>query len=429
MMDINFVREHTEKVKEAAEHKGFDVDIDRLLTLDERRRSLIQKTESIRARRNEVSSEIPKVDDDQRQALIDEGRQLKEELSELDDDLDDVQQEYDELMLMVPNVPLDEAPIGEAEEDNEVIRRVGEPREFDFEPRTHEELGKELDIIDKERAIRMAGSRAYTLKGAGALLEFAVMRLAMDIMVERGFTPVVGPLMVNREAMVGTGFFPYGEEDTYEIPKDDKYLVGTSEVFLVSLHREEILDKEELPLSYTGHSPCFRREAGSAGRDVRGVYRVHQFTKVEQAVICEADKEQSHEIHKQLLDNAEELMKRLELPYRVAIACTGETGLGQVLKYEIETWMPSRGKYSETHSCSNLYDYQARRSGLRYRDDDGDTTYCYTLNNTMAASPRLLIPILEHYQNEDGTVDVPQALQPYMYGIETIGADTAGAVG
>ncbi len=424
MMDIEYVREHPDDIKQAARTKGFDVDIDELLELDEERRRLIQETEQIRARRNEVSSLIPTVDDDERQELIDEGRQLKEDLSSLDDELDEVQSKYRELLLMVPNIPLESVPVGEAEEDNEVIKKVGEPREFDFEPKSHEELGEYLGIIDKERAIRMAGSRAFTLKGAGALLEFAVMRLAMDIMVERGFTPIVGPLMVNREAMVGTGFFPYGEDDTYEVPKDDKYLVGTSEVFLVSLHRDEILDPESLPRFYTGYSPCFRREAGSAGRDVRGVYRVHQFTKVEQVVICEADKEKSHTIHEGLRQNSEALMQRLELPYRVAVACTGETGLGQVVKHEIETWMPSREKYSETHSCSNLYDYQARRSNLRYRDESGDTTYCYTLNNTMAASPRILIPILEHYQNEDGTVTVPEALRPYMYGIEVIGPDS-----
>ena len=420
MIDINFVREHPEKVKEAAKNKRFEVDIDRLLELDEQRRDLLQTTESIRARRNEVASAIPKASNEDRPALIDEGRELKEELQSLDEKLDGVKEEYQSLLLMVPNVPLTEVPVGEGDDDNRVVRHVGEPREFDFEPRSHEELGELLDIIDRERAIRMAGSRAFALKGAGALLEFAVMRLALDILVERGFTPVVGPLMVNREAMVGTGFFPYGEEDTYHLERDEKYLVGTSEVFLVSMHRDEILERESLPRMYAGYSSCFRREAGSAGRDVRGVYRVHQFTKVEQVIMCEADPEKSRELHELLLSNSEELMQRLELPYRVAVACTGETGLGQVLKNEIETWMPSRKKYSETHSCSSLYDYQARRSGIRYRDEQGETVHCYTLNNTMAASPRLLIPILEHYQNEDGSVEVPKALRPYMYGIEVI---------
>lgn len=420
MMDIKYIREHADAVKQAAKDKRFDVDIDRLLSLDDDRRRLLQETESIRARRNEIAAAIPKADNDDRPALIDEGRELKERVATLDDELAEVHSKYRELLLMVPNIPLSEVPVGDDEEDNRVIRHVGEPREFDFEPKSHEELGEYLDIIDKERAIRMAGSRSYALKGAGALLEFAIMRLAIDIMVEREFTPVVGPLMVNREAMVGTGFFPYGEDDTYHVEKDEKYLVGTSEVFLVSLHRDEILDSASLPLCYAGYSPCFRREAGSAGRDVRGVYRVHQFTKVEQVILCEADPEKSREMHELLLSNSEELMKRLELPYRVAVACTGETGLGQVLKNEIETWMPSREKYSETHSCSSLYDYQARRSGIRYRDESGETVHCYTLNNTMAASPRLLIPILEHYQNEDGTVDVPEALKPYMYGMDVI---------
>ena len=420
MMDINFVRDHTQKVQNAAKVKGFDVDVEALLELDERRRDLIQETESIRARRNEVADEIPKADNDERPALIDEGRELKDKLGGLEEELSAVQKDYHALLMMVPNVPLEDVPVGDDEDDNEVIRYVGDKRDFDFEPRSHEDLGEHLGIIDKERGIRMAGSRAYTLKGAGALLEYAVMRLAMDIMVERGFTPVVGPLLVNREALEGTGFFPYGEEDTYHVEKDGKYLVGTSEVFLVSMHRDEILEQEELPYFYTGYSPCFRREAGSAGRDVRGVYRVHQFTKVEQVVICEADRDISRQVHEGLLGNSEELMKRLELPYRVAVACTGETGLGQVLKNEIETWMPSREKYSETHSCSSLYDYQARRSGIRYRDEEGEMTYCYTLNNTMAASPRILIPILENYQNEDGSVTVPEALRPYMYGIEVI---------
>ena len=420
MLDIKFIRENPEKVKAAAKNKNFNVDIDALLEADERRRGLLYDSEQVRARRNEVAGLIPKASKEERPALIEEGKDLKEKLAGLTEDLATVQSEFDELLLMVPNVALDEVPVGESDEDNRVLRHVGEPRSFDFTPRSHEDLGELLDIIDRERAIRMAGSRAYVLKGAGALLEMAVMRLAMDIMVEEGFTPVIGPLMVTEEAMIGTGFFPYGKEDTYHLTKDDKFLVGTSEVFLVSLHREEILEAQEFPKLYCGYSSCFRREAGSAGRDVRGVYRVHQFSKVEQVAICEADPEVSRKLHEKLLGNSERLMQALKLPYRVALACTGEIGLGQVLKHEIETWMPSREKYSETHSCSSLYDYQARRSGIRYRNEEGEMTFCYTLNNTLAASPRILIPILETYQNEDGSVTVPEALRPYMYGIEKI---------
>jgi seryl-tRNA synthetase len=420
MLDINFIRENPDLVKDGADKKGFDVDIDRLLELDERRRELIQESEQVRQRRNEVSSKIPKVSDDERQTLIEEGGELKQRVKDLEDELDDVEAEYEKLLLMVPNVPLDEVPVGESDEDNVEVRSYGEPREFDFEPRDHEELGQMLDIIDKERAIKFAGSRAYLLKGAGALLEMAVMRLAMDVMVEDGFTPIIGPVMVNEEALTGTGFFPYGREDTYHLERDDKWLVGTSEVYLVSTHREEIIDKDDLPILYTGLSPCFRREAGSAGADTRGVYRVHQFQKVEQVAIIPDDPELSRELHERLLSNSEKIMQALDLPYRVAYACTGEIGLGQVLKHEIETWMPSRGSYSETHSCSSLYDYQARRSQIRYRDDDGNIRHCYTLNNTAAASPRILIPLLEHYQHEDGSVTVPEVLRPYMHGIARI---------
>lgn len=420
MLDINFIRDNAEAVKEGAKNKGFDVDIDRLLELDEKRRELIQENESVRQRRNEVASAIPRASNDERPALIEEGKELKEKLQTLDDDLNEVKEDYEKLLLMVPNVPLPEVPVGETDEDNVELRSYGEPTEFDFEPRDHEELGEMLDIIDKERAIKFAGSRAYLLKGAGALLEMAVMRLAMDIMVEQGFEPVLGPVMVNEGAMTGTGFFPYGREDTYHLERDDKWLVGTSEVYLVSIHQDEILDLEDLPKLYTGYSPCFRREAGSAGADTRGVYRVHQFTKVEQVAIIPADKEKSREVHDMLMSNSEKLMQALDLPYRVAAACSGEIGLGQVLKHELETWMPSRNAYSETHSCSSLYDYQARRSGIRYRDEDGNIQYAYTLNNTLAASPRILIPILENYQNEDGSVTVPEVLVPYMHGITRI---------
>ena len=265
-----------------------------------------------------------------------------------------------------------------------------------------------------------AGGRAYILKGAGALLELAAMRLALDIVMERGFTPILGPLMVNAMALEGTGFFPGGMEDTYHLERDDKWLIGTSEVHLVAMHADEILEEDQLPLLYTGYSPCFRREAGSYGRDTRGIYRVHQFSKVEQVVICKDDPAQSAELHHFLLENAERVLKALGLPYRVSNACTGDIGQGKVRMFEVETWMPSRQAYSETHSCSELHDFQARRLGIRYRDADGNIHTCYTLNNTAVASPRILIPILEHYQNQDGSVDIPEALRPYMNGITRI---------
>lgn len=420
MLDIKFIRENVEAVKTGARNKRFDVDIDRLVQLDERRRAIMTESEQVRARRNTVAQAIPKASSEERPALIEEGKELKARVQEMEDELSTIVQEYDALLLMVPNVPLDEVPVGEGEEDNQVLRHVGEPRTFDFEPRDHEELGQLLGILDKDNAIKFAGARSYLLRGAGALLELAVMRFALDLLYEEGFEPILGPLMVNESAMTGTGFFPYGKEDTYHLDKDDKFLVGTSEVFLVSISANEILELDQLPRRFSGYSYCFRREAGSAGKDTRGVYRVHQFSKVEQVVVCRADPEESRAHHMALLNNAETLLQRLEIPYRVALACTGEIGLGQVLKHEVESWMPSRQGYFETHSCSSLYDYQARRSQIRYRDEDGKTRYCYTLNNTMAASPRILIPILENYQNEDGSVTVPTALRPYMNGIEVI---------
>lgn len=420
MLDIKYIRENVEVVKKAARDKRFEVDVDRLVALDVERRELMTQAERARARRNEVAQQIPKASSEDRPALIDEGRELKELVAEVEEKLAAIKEEYDHLLLMVPNVPLAEVPVGAGEEDNVELRTWGTPRTFDFEARDHEELGELLGIIDKPSAIKFAGARSYLLRGAGALLELAVMRYAIDLLGAEGFEPILGPLMVNPEAMEGTGFFPYGREDTYYLERDDKWLVGTSEVFLVSMSRDEIIEVDELPRKVAGWSSCFRREAGSAGKDTRGVYRVHQFSKVEQVIVCRNDPEESRRYHMALLNNAETLLQNLGIPYRVALACTGEIGLGQVLKHEVESWMPSRNAYNETHSCSSLYDYQARRSAIRFRDEEGQIHHCYTLNNTMVASPRILIPILENFQNEDGSVTIPEVLRPYMNGMERI---------
>ncbi|MEL6180164.1 MAG: serine--tRNA ligase [Myxococcota bacterium] len=418
MLDIKFIQEHVDVVKKAVVDKALaEVDIDRLIALDERRRELLYASEQMRARRNELSSSMRTLDAEARQEAVTEVRTIKASLKGTEEELTTVQEELDSLMILVPMIPGPEVPVGKGEEDNELVRTWGTPREFDFKPRDHEELGELLGILDKPRAAKFAGGRSYLLKGAGAMLELAVMRLALDIVVADGFTPVLGPLMVNAMALEGSGFFPLGREDTYHIEKDDKWLIGTSEVHLVSIHANEILEPKQLPILYAGHSPCFRREAGSYGRDTRGIFRVHQFSKVEQVVICEADPEVSRTMHHRLLANSERLLQALELPYRVMLACTAEMGLGKVRMHEVETWMPSRETYSETHSCSTLHDFQARRLKLRYRDEEGRARFCHTLNNTAVASPRILIPILEHYQNEDGSVSVPEALQKYMYGL------------
>ena len=418
MLDIKFIRENVEEVKNAVINKALaEVDIDRLLELDSKRRDLLHASEQMRARRNTLSSSIPKLSKEERPKVIAEVKTIKVSLKETEEALEQVKIEFNALMILVPMIPAPDVPVGRGEEDNVLVRTWGEKREFNFKPRDHEELGEMLGILDKPRAAKFAGGRSYLLMGAGAMLELAVMRLALDIVVADGFSPVLGPLIVNEMALEGSGFFPLGKEDTYHLERDDKWLIGTSEVHLVSIHANEILEKSQLPLLYAGHSPCFRREAGSYGRDTRGVYRVHQFSKVEQVVICEADSETSHQMHKKLLANSEKLLQALKLPYRVMLGCTAEIGLGKVRMHEVETWMPSREAYSETHSCSSLHDFQARRLKIRYRDDDGKVKICHTLNNTAVASPRILIPILEHYQNEDGSVDVPEVLQKYMYGL------------
>ena len=325
-------------------------------------------------------------------------------------------------MLRVPSVPRPEVPVGRGEQDNVEIRRVGTPRAFDFQPRDHVELMEALGLVTWDGPRRFAGARSYALMGQGALLELSVLRLAVDTLIERGMKLVAPPVMVKERAMMGTGFFPLSKEEAYAIPADELFLIGTSEVPLVSMHCDDTIDAAALPLRYAGISPCFRREAGAHGKDTRGLYRVHQFTKVEQVVFCPPDEIQAEKLHYELLGNAEAILAKLEIPYRVAMACTGEIGIGQTRKHEIESWMPGRGTFSETHSCSTMGDFQARRSNIRMRGGGGELSYLYTLNNTAVASPRILIPLIENHQNADGSVTLPRALVPYMRGQERLSA-------
>ncbi|MCB0331528.1 MAG: serine--tRNA ligase, partial [Bdellovibrionales bacterium] len=323
------------------------------------------------------------------------------------------------MSFLLPSIPADEVPDGKDENDNVPLRNWGEIPKFSFQAKDHVEIGKNLNLIDIERGVKVAGARQYFLKGEGARLQMAVMRLALDHLYAEGFTLFDPPLVVLYEAMAGTGYFPGGEEQAYHLDERDanSYLIGTSEVPVCAYHMDEILGEEELPKRYAGYSPCFRREAGSYGKDTHGLYRVHQFSKVEQVIICKADIAESQKHHQAILRNAEIVMQKLELPYQVVTVCAGDMGQGQVLKHDIETWMPSREKYSETHSCSTFYEFQARRLQIRYRDKDGEVQYCHTLNNTCVASPRVLIPLLEVHQQADGSVRIPTALQPYMGGM------------
>jgi seryl-tRNA synthetase len=420
MLDIQFIRQNADQVRDAIKNKGVDLDLDGLLVADRERRETTTALELKRARKNELSGLIPKATKDERPTLVGEAKQIRVDIEALEPRLAEAQRRFHELMLRVPSVPRPEVPIGKGEADNVEVRRIGEPRTFDFAPKDHVELMTSLGLVAWDGPRRFAGARSYALIGDGALLELAVLRLAVDTLIERGMTLVAPPVMVKERAMTGTGFFPLGREEAYSIPADELFLVGTSEVPLVSMYCDETIDASALPLKYAGISPCFRREAGAHGKDTRGLYRVHQFTKVEQVVFCAPDERVAEEHHYRLLGNAEAVLAKLEIPYRVALACTGEIGLGQTRKHEIESWMPGRNAYSETHSCSTLGDFQTRRSNIRVRLADGSLGYPFTLNNTAVASPRILIPLLENHQRADGSVALPKALMPYMLGRERL---------
>ena len=424
MLDIAFIRQNADAVRAAIKNKRVDLDLDVLLSTDKERRTLLLELEQKRARKNEIAQLISKATKEDRPALIEEGKAVKVALEQSEPAMTEVQKRFDELMLKVPSIPRPEVPIGVGEDDNVEIRKVGTVRTFDFKAKDHVELMTLHGMVNWDGPRKFAGGRSYALMGTGALLELAVTRLAVDTLVERGLTMVIPPVMVKERAMTGTGFFPLGREEAYAITADELFLVGTAEVPLVSLHADETFEPSALPIRYAGISNCFRREAGAYGKDTKGLYRVHQFTKVEQVVFCMPDEEVAEKEHYQLLGNAEAILAKLEIPYRVAIACTGEIGLGQTRKHEVESWMPGRndgkGAYNETHSCSTLGDFQARRSNIRVRTADGTLAYAYTLNNTAVASPRILIPLLENHQNADGSITLPKALVPYMNGVTVL---------
>ena len=421
MIDIKLIRENPDKFKAACQAKKFVADIDRLLEIDSQIKTAKQQLQDISTEKNRLGKSIPKLPPDEKQSALSQLAELKSQEEKHDKTIGDLQPEFDRIMQQVPQPADDDVPLGKDDTENIELRKEGQIRQFDFEPKDHVQLGLDLGIIDIERGVKLAGSRNYFLKGDGAMLHWAVLRLAMDVMVGRGYVPMSVPLLMKDEAMRGTGYYPGSEEQTYRMEKDELNLVGTAEVPLTAFRMGEILNYEELPLKYAGLSSCFRREAGAAGKDTYGLYRIHQFDKVEQVVICENSIEQSNRYHEEILSNAETVMKALELPYRVVVVCSGDLGRGQAKKYDIEGWMPSRGNFCETHSASKFYEFQARRMNLRYKDAaTKKNIFCHTLNNTVIASPRILIPILELYQNADGSITIPQALRPYMNGKETI---------
>ena len=420
MLDLKFIRENPDLVREAARKKRNDLPLDELLALDRDVMLERQAINDLRELQNGVSRQVrDAATPDARQALIAEGRSLGNEIARRESQQKIVDDKLQALLLRVPNIPDPSVPEGNGEDDNVAIRHWGEPPRFDFAPRDHVTLMESLDMLDTARGARIAGNRSYILRNAGALLEMALVRFALDRITAKGFTPMIVPALSREAPLIGTGQFPTARDQIYELPKDDLFLVGTAEVSMTGMYAGEILPAADLPIKMVAVSPCFRREAGSFGRDVRGVMRVHQFTKVEQYVICPADPALSLSWLEALLLNAEEIVQALELPYRVMLVCTGDMGDGKVKSYDIECWVPSEGRYRETHSDSALYDWQARRANLRYRDEAGKVRHVHTLNNTALASPRIMVPLLENHQRADGSIDVPQALQPYL-GMERI---------
>ncbi len=414
MLGIDFIKGNREAVERAIEVKGVKLDLGEVLQLDGEVRALKTEIEKLRAERNAISGRFKDAAPEETAELGREAKEAGARASELEADLGAKQEALNALLLLAPNIPYEGAPIGPDESANVVVRTEGKPPKFGFEPLDHVELIEKNDWADLSRITQVSGSRTYCLKGRLALLETKLMGWALEKIAGAGFTPITVPAIARPEAFFNQGQFPGHMEETYHLPEDDLWLAGTAEVALTSLHSGEIIEADKLPVLYAGYSPCFRREAGSAGKDVRGLLRVHQFVKVEQYVICEADAATSAEWHAKLLALAESLLQALEIPYQVIETSTGDMGLGKYRMNDIESWVPSLGKYRETHSCSTLHDWQARRANIRYRGADGKVRFAHTLNNTALASPRILVPLLENHQTGDGRVKLPKALQELM---------------
>jgi seryl-tRNA synthetase len=413
VLDLKAIREDPERFRIALARRGdaLAADVDRLLEADRRWRELTTRVEELRAEQNRGSRAVGEAAAEERDRLIAELRRVSEELGKLEPELDSAEEELQALVSRLPNPPHESVPEGETDDDNQLVREVGTPPSFPFEPKDHVELGQALGVIDLERAARTSGTRFAYLFGGAVWVQWALVRYCLDQLTAKGFVPVVPPVLVREEAMYGTGFLPTDEAQLYVTREDDLYLVGTSEVALAALHQDEILDPESLPRRYVGYSTCFRREAGAHGKDTRGIFRVHQFDKVEMFSFCEPDA--SWEEHEFLLYCEEELLAGVGLPYRVMNVCTGELGASAAKKYDIEVWLPGQDRYRELTSCSNTTDYQARRLEVRARYPDANR-HVHTLNGTACAVGRMLIALLENFQDQAGSVALPEALHQYL---------------
>jgi seryl-tRNA synthetase len=413
MLDINFIRQNPQKVKKAAQNKGVKVDIDQLLEVDKKRRETLRALEDMRAQKNKASKEIARAKDErEKRKLILEMRELDTNSDRLEKNLKEIEKQFNDLLLPVPNMPFDDVPWGEDERNNKVLYKVGKTAKFSFQPKAHYQIGEILDIIDTAAAAKTSGTRFGFLKGEGVLLEMALINFAFDILKKEKFIPVFPPVMLKEKMAQGTGYFEATDkEEAYFLPKDNLFLVGTSEQSLIAMHAGDIFEEKQLPKRYVAFSPCFRREAGSYGKDTKGILRVHQFDKVEMVSFCRP--EDSKKEHQFLLALQEKLMKPLKIPYQVVQMCTGELGRPAAAKYDIESWLPSENRYRETHSTSNCTDFQSRRLNIRYRDKSGKLNFVHTLNGTAFAIGRTLIMLLENHQQKDGNVSLPAVLQKY----------------
>ena len=414
MLDIKFIRENKELVAMAAKKKKINFDVEELIKIDAERVELMSKVEEVKAKQNKASAEISKASPEIREMLIKGMSDLKESIKKDEDKLEVVMNNWRNLMLHVPNIPDMSVPDGESDADNVEVKRWGDPTEFNFEPKDHVEIMTNLKMVDFERGVKVHGFRGYFLTGDGVRLSLAIWSYAMDFWSQKGFTPVIPPVVVRRNIFMGTGYLPQGEDDLYKT-QDGEYLAGTAEVPIMGMHADEVIDNlENNPIKYLGFSPCFRREAGSHSKDVKGLIRVQEFYKWEQVVLCEASHAKSVEMHDEINRNTEEFIETLGIPYHTVVNCGGDLGMGQVKKYDIELWVPKESKYREISSASYFHDFQTRRSNTKYKGADGKLRFAHSLNCTAIPTPRILVSLVENYQNADGSITVPEVLQKYM---------------
>ncbi len=435
MLDINFIRENPDKIKGAVKNKGIDLSIDKLLEIDKKRVSLLQSIEELQADKNNLNEKMKRANDSERKGLIEKGKKVKEKLAKIEPEYAKIKHDFDTLMVRVPMVPSPDTPIGKDENDNVEVYKWGEKPKFSFKPKDHIELGKGLDILDLERGAKVGGYRGYYVKNEGVSLIMGFMMYAMDKMISKGYSPMIVPTIVKEFAISGSGWlkgleYDAQEDEVYELAEDKgpdgkiikekKFLVGTAEPSLLAYYSGETLKEEDLPIRFAGYSQCYRSEIGSYGKDTKGMYRVHEFMKVEQVILAAANIEESDKLQEEMISISKEMHEELGLPYRVLQISTGDMGTGKYRMFDLEAWMPGLDRWGETGSASNLLDWQSRRLNIKYKGKDGKKKFVYMLNNTALPSPRIFIAILENYQQKDGSVKIPQALQKYMNGLKII---------